>query len=80
MASGFIAGGALAGIIIAIMEGVFDKTDARLMEWATNNNPFFEGAWSDRLALIPFVALVILLYLTGRELILAPKKPQEEWK
>ena len=37
------------------------------------NNPFYSGEWADVLALIPFAVLVVLLYLAGREVILASK-------
>ena len=79
MASGYIAGGAIAGIIIAFMAGVFsDFYDAR-EKWASANNPFFTqltpGQISpDLLALIPFVVLIVILYLTGREKILRGRK------
>ena len=73
LASGYIAGGAIAGIIIAFMAGAFDKVDARLTTWATANNPFFDGARSDLLALIPFVLLTGFLWLVGREKLMAPK-------
>jgi hypothetical protein len=74
MASGYIAGGALAGIVIAIMAGVLTTTDAKLTDWAASHNPFFDGPRSDWLALIPFAALCLLLYLTGREIILAARR------
>jgi putative OPT family oligopeptide transporter len=73
MASGYIAGGALAGIVIAIIAGGFPNLDSQLGDWAAKNNPLFEGPNSDLLALIPFAALTVLLYATGREFILAPK-------
>src|SRR5205085_3174153 len=56
MASGYIAGGAIAGILIAFMAGVpamasfNDKLDAM-----AKNNPFAEGAHADLLSCIPFV-------------------------
>ncbi|HEX6241676.1 MAG TPA: OPT/YSL family transporter [Polyangiales bacterium] len=65
MASGYIAGGAIAGIVIAFLAGVFGKLDSDLTEWATANNPFFEGAWADLLALLPFVAITWLLVRAG---------------
>ena len=34
-------------------------------------NPFFEGGPADLLALIPFAVLTVLLYMAGREMILA---------
>ena len=77
MSSGYIAGGAIAGIAIAVVKGFADPSgsplrqaignfDAGIQKWATSN-PFFEGAYSDLLALIPFLVLIIILYLTGRE-------------
>jgi putative OPT family oligopeptide transporter len=73
LASGYIAGGAIAGIIIAFMAGAFDKVDPALTAWATAHNPFFDGAYSDLLALIPFVLLTGFLLLVGREKLMAPK-------
>ena len=73
MASGYIAGGAIAGIIIAFMAGVLTGTNQRLTAWATANNPFFEGPWADVLALLPFGVLVVLLYMVGREKLLGAR-------
>jgi hypothetical protein len=73
MASGYIAGGAIAGIIIAFMAGVFDQIDAALANWANEHNPFYAGPNADALALIPFAAITVLLYLVGREKVFAPK-------
>jgi len=73
MASGYIAGGAIAGIIIAFMAGVFDRVDAGLTTWARANNPFFDGPNSDLLAMIPFTVLTVVLLLVGREKLLATK-------
>ncbi|MEA2564037.1 MAG: hypothetical protein QOH06_5541 [Acidobacteriota bacterium] len=72
LASGYIAGGAIAGIVIAFMaEGLagFSERITGIME---AGNPFFQ---SDLLSLIPFGILIVLLYLAGRELILKPKRP-----
>jgi hypothetical protein len=66
LASGYIAGGAIAGIIIAFMAGVLDQADAKLAEWARANNPFFEGPYADLLALIPFSILAIFLWMVAR--------------
>jgi putative OPT family oligopeptide transporter len=74
MASGYIAGGAIAGILIAFMAGVTADFSDRITRWSTANNPFFEGAHSDLLSMLPFVILTGLLYLVSRELILAPRK------
>jgi hypothetical protein len=77
MASGYIAGGALAAIIIAFMAGVLVNVNKSLSDWATTSNPFFAGPNSDWLALIPFAVLIVLLYLTGREAILAGRSRRE---
>ena len=75
LASGYIAGGALAGIVIAIMNGLpsLAPVSKRIEDWATAKNPFFVGAHSDLLATLPFLVLCILLYLTGRDVILAAR-------
>jgi hypothetical protein len=74
MASGYIAGGALAGIIIAFMAGVLTDFTDRVTKLMQRVNPFYGGSNADLLALIPFVILCALLYLAGRETILAGKK------
>ena len=74
MASGYIAGGAIAGIIIAFLAGV--PAMAGFNERITTfgeSNPLHNGSSADILSLIPFAILVVLLYLTGRERLLAPK-------
>jgi putative OPT family oligopeptide transporter len=73
LASGYIAGGAIAGIIIAFMAGVLDEADAKLHAWAKANNPFFEGPYADVLALIPFVLLITFLWLVGNGKLLGDK-------
>ena len=82
MASGYIAGGALAGIVVAFIAGVpsFKEFNTSIEKWAGLHNPFFNGPNADLLSMIPFVILMILLYLAGREVILAGRKPREdEW-
>jgi hypothetical protein len=66
LASGYIAGGAIAGIVIAFMAGVLSGTDDKITQWAEAHNPLYAGANSDWLALIPFAALTLLLYWVGR--------------
>ena len=73
MASGYIAGGAIAGIVIAFMAGVLENTDRSVKAWATANNPFFEGGYADLLSLVPFALLTFLLYAVGREWVLRSK-------
>ena len=46
----------------------------RITTWSTLHNPFFAGPRADLLAMFPFVSLVVLLHLVGREPILRPKK------
>ena len=77
MASGYIAGGALAAIVIAILQGVprqglvnFNKA---VEDWSTAHNPLFGAANGDLLSMIPFIILMLLLYLVGREVILRTK-------
>ncbi len=75
LASGYIAGATLAGVIFAFLnlkEGIVAQLKV-FEEWATHHNPFFEGPNSDMLGMIPFLLLTILLYLVGRELVLKPR-------
>jgi putative OPT family oligopeptide transporter len=67
LASGYIAGGAIAGIVIAFMAGALSKTDSALTKWAEVHNPLFDGPSSDWLALVPFAALAGFLYLVARK-------------
>jgi putative OPT family oligopeptide transporter len=83
MASGYIAGGAIAGILIAFIAGLQDK-----VAWVTNfnakldkladKNPLVSGPHADLLSCIPFLVLMLLLYLVGRELIMRPKAAAPE--
>lgn len=71
MASGYIAGGAIAGIIIAFLAGVPAMADLnRAIEALSASNPLFAGSHADALSLLPFAALIAVLYLTGREKLL----------
>jgi len=74
MASGFIAGGAIAGIIHAFMEGAMGTAANRIQAWAQLHNPFFHGPHADWLSLFPFAVLVVVLYLTGRDVLFAPRR------
>jgi putative OPT family oligopeptide transporter len=75
LASGYIAGGALAGIVIALLAGTLKDTDDALEAWATNHNPLYNGPYSDALSMLFFMGLCAFLYLVGRETLLRPKKP-----
>ncbi len=74
MASGYIAGGALAGIIFAFLNSMpaLSNFNDKIGGWA-EHNPFFHGNFENFLPLIPFVIITVLLYLAGRELILRGK-------
>ena len=75
MASGYIAGGAIAGILIAFIAGVPSMAgfNARIGAFG-EANPMRSGPAADLLTLIPFAVLIVVLYLTGREKLLAPKR------
>ncbi len=73
MASGYIAGGAIAGILIAFLAGTMEGLDRKIATWAASANPWFGGPKADLYALIPFLALTLLLWLVGREKLLASK-------
>ena len=78
MASGYIAGGALAAVFIAFFAGLWKERSDQVEHWSRAHNPFFNGGWADLLSMIPFVVLMIILYLVGREVILAPKAKRTE--
>jgi hypothetical protein len=65
-ASGYIAGGAIAGILIAFLAGVLGDFDATLQRWANTSNPFYEGPYADLLSILPFLALILGLWLVAR--------------
>jgi putative OPT family oligopeptide transporter len=66
MASGYIAGGAIAGILIAFLAGAFDQLEGVLSAWASAHNPLYAGQYADALSLLPFAALTLVLYGSGR--------------
>lgn len=75
LSSGYIAGGAIAGILIAFMGGVLTDATAAIDTWSMANNPFYsEAPWNglraDLLTLIPFTAMIAFLYLVSREKLL----------
>ncbi|MBD8655399.1 oligopeptide transporter, OPT family [Oxalobacteraceae sp. CFBP 13730] len=67
LASGYIAGGALAGIIIAITAGVLTDFDAAAARWAEAYNPFFAGDSANVLSMLPYAVIVALLFWVARE-------------
>jgi OPT oligopeptide transporter protein len=81
MASGYIAGAAIAGIMVALfslenfeflkkLKGIKDGWAT----WADTENPWFKGDNADWLGMIPFWILALILYYVGRELLLTGKK------
>jgi putative OPT family oligopeptide transporter len=66
LASGYIAGGSIGGIGVALLEGFFEERSRRLAEWAAANNPWYEGPNSDLLSLIPFAIMCGLLFWVAR--------------
>ena len=66
-------------IFIAFMAGVLSDSYDKLEKWASASNPFFTQLSPtqispDLLSLIPFAALVAILYLTGRGTIMGGGK------
>jgi uncharacterized oligopeptide transporter (OPT) family protein len=73
LASGYIAGGAIAGILIAFLAGGLDRADAFFNAWSSAHNPFFNGPLEDALSMIPFALLAGFLFLVAREKLLGVK-------
>lgn len=67
LASGYIAGGALAGIVIAFSASLLTDFNARLDALSSAFNPFYSGPYADVLSLLPFAALALWLWHCGRE-------------
>lgn len=65
LSSGYIAGGAIAGIIIAFLAGAAGELDTAVTKWATEHNSFYGGRFADALSLIPFALLAGILYFKG---------------
>ncbi|MEY4760323.1 MAG: hypothetical protein RLZZ200_179 [Pseudomonadota bacterium] len=66
LASGYIAGGAIAGILIAFLAGVLGELDSTLQKWSIAHNVFFEGPHSDLLSLLPFAVIALHLWRVAR--------------
>jgi putative OPT family oligopeptide transporter len=75
LASGYIAGGAITGIVIAAKELVapLAAMGQRIEEWQMAHNPFLNSPYANLLALLPFAVLCALLYLVGRDVFLAAR-------
>ena len=75
MASGYIAGAAIAGILIAIFAVVPWLQDVQKASntWSKASNPFFSGDNAALLGMVPFVIISVVLYFVGREWLLKGK-------
>ena len=65
MASGYIAGGAIAGIGIAFTAGVLGGFDRDMTKLMSAVNPFFAGPNADWLSILPYAGLIAVLYWAG---------------
>jgi hypothetical protein len=74
LSSGYIAGGTLAGVLFAFMAIPWKPRLDTWEKWAGAHNPFFDGPSADLLAMLPFLALAVLLYLVGRDVFFGPKR------
>jgi hypothetical protein len=76
LASGYIAGGAIAGILIAIfaVQPALNSIQTATADWAKTSNPFFAGDNAWWLGAIPFLVICVILYMVGRERWMAGNK------
>jgi uncharacterized oligopeptide transporter (OPT) family protein len=76
LASGYIAGAAITGVLVALFAFVpaLETEQTNFQNWAKANNHMFTGPNADWLAMIPFLAISIFLYLVGREVLLSGKR------
>lgn len=72
MASGYIAGASIAGVVHAFLSVPFKEAFESIERFSARVNPFYEGPWADGLSLLPFGLLCAALYLVARERWLAP--------
>jgi putative OPT family oligopeptide transporter len=72
VASGYIAGAAVAGILFAIFAFLpaLSAIQKGFGKWSKESNPFWEGPNADWLGMLPFIVLAVILYFVGRELLM----------
>jgi hypothetical protein len=75
LASGYIAGGAITGIVIAAKEmvGPLAAIAHRIEKWQMAHNPFLSGPYADT-SLNSVFLISLLLYLVGRDLLLVSRQ------
>jgi putative OPT family oligopeptide transporter len=76
LASGYIAGATLAGVLYAFLN-LSEGAVTRLVgfeQWAAQNNPLFSGPYSDLLGLVPLTVITLVLFLVGREIVGKPSR------
>jgi putative OPT family oligopeptide transporter len=73
MASGYIAGGSIAGVMLAALAGFFEDSVLNPLSKAAEGNPFYAGDYADLLSLYPFLAIAIILFMVGKEKLLSSK-------
>ena len=74
LASGYIAGGAIAGIVIAFVQGVTTKLDSSITTWATQPQSVLCRAQCRLAGLDPFPGADRSALLTGRQVPAGPEK------
>ncbi|HET8712010.1 MAG TPA: hypothetical protein VFM32_11585, partial [Spongiibacteraceae bacterium] len=67
LSSGYIAGGALAGIVIAFSAGLVTEFDSVVGVWAARHNCFFAGRYANELSLLPYFSLLLFLCFIDRK-------------
>jgi putative OPT family oligopeptide transporter len=75
LASGYVAGGSVAGILVAIFAFLpaLETLQKSFNDWAKASNPFFAGNNADWLAMLPFWILAVVLYYTGRDMLFSKR-------
>ena len=76
LASGYIAGAAITGVLVAFFAFIpaLEAVQTGFQNWAKTGNPVYAGANANWLAMIPFIALSLLLYFVGREKLLTGRR------
>lgn len=69
LASGYIAGAAVAGILFAIFAFLpaLESISKASGDWSKANNPLFAGDYAWWLGAVPFLIISVILYMVGRE-------------